>query len=96
MNIIIVVICAIIGSLAAAAIGWLDSGEPFDLRRFAKSFITAVIAGVVFASTFDYTKVLPLPMLIILAFLGGVGVDYMSKKAAGVLSIGKLSRPPTP
>ena len=41
------------GGLVAALLGWLESNEPFNPRKFGGSIIRALIAGAVFAAGYE-------------------------------------------
>ncbi len=84
MNIIWVAVSAFIGGLIAAALGWVDSGEPFAPRKFASSVVRAVIAAIVFAVAFNYSNHLS-PLDILYAFLGGAGVDCIGNRISGAI-----------
>lgn len=86
MDIIIVTGAAIVGAFLAAMLGWLESTEAFSSRKFARSVITAIISGITFAATYNYTQSVAMPMLVILAILGGVGIDTGAKKILGAVS----------
>jgi hypothetical protein len=80
---------ALAGGLVAALVGWLDSQEPFDGRKFGGSAIRSLIAAAVFAVGYqlsDGVNVLDL----FYAFLGGAGVDVLGNRIAGSLGNGNF------
>jgi len=82
-SIILIALC-VLGAITGVVKSWLESGEPFDNRRFAYLIIEALIAGIVASLTFvGITAVFPWTYL--LAFLAGLGIDvtgYLSVKVA--------------
>jgi hypothetical protein len=80
------------GGLAAALLGWLESGEPFNPRKFGGSVIRALVAGVIFAVGYhiaDSVSILDL----LYAFLGGAGVDVIGNRIAGKFGNGGFPMP---
>ena len=69
---------ALAGGLAAGALGWLRSGSPFDGRKFAASFLRAVLAGGATAGL--YAGVAPSIEGCIGAFAAGAGVDVIGHR----------------
>lgn len=82
MNIVWVAISAFVGALACSLLGFLDSQETFNARKFTASAIRAVIAGVGFAVAYQYTDSLT-TIDLGLAFLGGAGVDAGGNRLSG-------------
>jgi len=82
MEIFYVAVAAFGGGIAAAIMGWLDSGDVFIGRKFAASVVRALVAGGVFAV--GYTLVSSVTIMdIIIAFVAGAGVDVLGNRVAG-------------
>ncbi|MFW6125474.1 MAG: hypothetical protein ACOC58_00050 [Chloroflexota bacterium] len=82
MDILLVALAAFGGGVVSAALGWLESGEPFEARKFASSALRAFLAGAGFAAAYTFAG--PVAMLDILtAFLAGAGVDVLGNRLAG-------------
>jgi len=82
----------LLGGLVAALLGWLESGETFNPRKFGGSAIRALIAGVVFAAGYHLAS--PAGMLdLFYAFLGGAGVDVLGNRIAGKFGNGSFPLP---
>jgi len=80
-----VTLTAILGTLTAAVLGWLDSGEPFNGRKFASSILHAVVAGVVIVIGYSFrTSVDWFDYLIV--FLSGAGVDVTLNRISGAIA----------
>lgn len=81
MDVLIVALAAFAGGLIAAALGWLESQEPFEARKFTTSVLRAFVAGVAFGAAYTFTG--PVEILdIFAAFLAGAGVDVLGKRLA--------------
>jgi hypothetical protein len=92
MDRLYIALAGLSGGLAAALLGWLESGEPFNPRKFGGSVIRALVAGVVFAVGYQLangTSILDL----LYAFLGGAGVDVLGNRIAGKFGNGGFPLP---
>lgn len=84
-----VALAALLGGLAAAFAGWLESNETFDVRKFGSSAIRALIAGAVFAAGYELSG--PMSILdLFFAFLGGAGVDVLGNRISSKLGNGSF------
>jgi len=84
---LLLALAAVLGALFSATLGWLDSGELFNGRKFTSSILRAVIAGIVTAGGF--ITVGPEVVLLwdyFLAFLAGAGIDVFGNRIAGALT----------
>jgi len=99
MDKLYVAIAATVGGLVAALLGWLESNEPFNTRKFGGSAVRALIAGGIFAAGYEYSGAIGV-MDLFFAFLGGAGVDVIGNRVAGKLGNGSFpissgeSKPP--
>ena len=84
MEIIFIGVAAFLGGIVAALLGWTETNEAFDARKFCSSLIRAIIAGGVIAVAFNYSEITLLSFLI--AFLAGAGVDAGGNRIAGAIS----------
>lgn len=82
MNVAYVVVAAFVGALVAAVLGWITTEEPFNGRKFGASCLRALLAAAVFGATFSYVNQLH-PIDILIAFLGGAGVDVIGHRVSG-------------
>jgi len=82
---LILVLVTVAGAIAAAILGWAESGEPFNLRKFASSLGRAVIAGLLSSLIFQGVTEITV-WTIVLALLTGAGVDVIGHRGAGVLN----------
>ena len=79
-----IAVTAFMGAVVSATLGWLDSTEPFNPKKFGKSVIHAVVAGITFAIGYNYVP--PLNTLtLFIVFLGGAGVDVGLNRAEGAI-----------
>ena len=82
---IILIAITVIGALAVAILGWVESGEPFNLRKFGASMGRAFIGGLLAALIFEGT-VNPTIWTYVSAFLIGAGLDVTGHRIAGAYS----------
>ena len=77
-----VAIAALLGGLVSAGLGWLESKEPFDPRKFGGSAIRSLIAALIFVAGYSFSGSIGVIDLFY-AFLGGAGVDVIGNRLAG-------------
>ena len=81
---IYVALAAFSGGVLSALLGWLDSQEDFAPRKFARSMVAALLSGIGFALAYQGGETVGIRD-ILLAILGGSGVDVLSNRALGAL-----------
>lgn len=81
-NVLIVAAAAFAGGILSAVMGWLDSKEPFDARKFGKSIIASLLAGLVFAVK-EYVSSGDLTIDVLVALISGAGVDALANRGIG-------------
>ncbi len=84
-----VAIAALSGGLVAAGLGWLESKEPFDPRKFGGSAIRSLIAAVIFVAGYSFSDSIGI-LDLFYAFLGGAGVDVIGNRIAGKVGNGSF------
>jgi hypothetical protein len=87
-----IALVALLGGLVAAVLGWLESNEAFDARKFGGSAIRALIASIIFAVSYELSNSLT-GIDLLYAFLGGAGVDVLGNRIAGKLGNGSFPLP---
>ena len=92
MDRLYIALASLSGGLAAALLGWLESGEPFNPRKFGGSVIRALIAGSVFAVGYHLADGLSI-LDLLYAFLGGAGVDVLGNRIASKFGNGGFPMP---
>jgi hypothetical protein len=96
IQIFLLSILAVGGALFLAALGWLDSGEPFNGRKFASSILRAVVAGLIFAfSTYSGVDTILNGWMYVAAFLGGMGIDAAGNRISAAITVGNGTTKPT-
>jgi hypothetical protein len=93
MDRILIALLALSGGLFAALLGWLDSNEPFDPRKFGGSAIRSLVAALVFAVGYQLAQAQVTVLDLFIAFLGGAGVDAIGNRIAGKLGNGSWPLP---
>jgi hypothetical protein len=78
-------ITAVLGGLSAGVLGWLESGDQFDPRKFAGTIARSVISALVAFLGFQNVVEITVPMLVIL-FLAGMGVDFGGNTALKIIN----------
>ena len=53
MNTLYIALAALLGGIVTALLGWLESGEPFNPRKFGGSVIRSLIAAAIFAAGYQ-------------------------------------------
>ncbi len=90
-----IALASLSGGLVAALLGWLESGEPFNLRKFGGSVIRALIAGIIFAAGYQLSEHLGI-LDMFYAFLGGAGVDALGNRIGSKFGNGSFPMPKPP
>jgi hypothetical protein len=89
MDKLYIALAALLGGLVAALLGWLESSEAFNLRKFGGSAIRALFAGAVFAAGYMLSGTVGI-LDLFYAFLGGAGVDVIGNRIAGKFGNGSF------
>lgn len=95
MNVLFFVLLAFAGAIARALIGWLDSKEAFDVRKFGATVVRAAIAAAVWAigAGLDGTQ-LTVPTALS-AFVSGTALDITLNVIGTKLGNPQFPLPPT-
>lgn len=90
VEMLLLALAAVAGAIVAALLGWGESHEPFEPRKFLSSLGRAVIAAVIVTVT---ELLLPGNNVTVkdylYAFLVGGGVDVFGNRLAGAIGFGK-------
>ncbi len=89
MDKLYVAMAAFAGGLIAALLGWLESNESFNARKFGGSAVRALVAGAIFAAGYEYSSSVGI-LDLFYAFLGGAGVDVIGNRIAGKFGNGSF------
>jgi hypothetical protein len=89
MERLIIALVALLGGMVAALVGWLDSKEPFDERKFGGSAVRSLIAGIIFAVGYQLSDGVN-TLDLFYAFLGGAGVDVLGNRITSSLGNGNF------
>ncbi len=86
IELLLLLILTIVGTILSAVLGWAESGSPFNARKFWPSVARAAISAAVVFVGVNYGHTGPVTLLIyILAFLTGMGIDAGGNRLAGTL-----------
>ena len=83
-------VATLLGMLLNAVLGWVDSGEPFNPRKFVSSVLRGVVTalGIVVAFPATFPANVSIGFLQnVLAFLSGAGVDSLGHAVSSVTGI---------
>lgn len=75
MDKFLLVLVATFGGVLVSILGWLDSKEPFDAKKFAASFIRALFAGCAWALGYTIASGTLSVTDLIIALLSGTTFD---------------------
>lgn len=84
-----VALAAWLGGIIATVIGYLESKEKFDARKFGSGIFRAVIAAAIFAITYQFAGK-PEGVDYLYAFLAGAGVDVIGHRVATLCGNGSF------
>lgn len=87
-----VAIAALIGGLVSAGLGWLESKEPFDPRKFGGSAIRSLVAALIFVVGYSFSDSIGV-LDLFYAFLGGAGVDVIGNRISAKAGNGSFPLP---
>lgn len=85
MAIIYIALAAFVGGMLAAGLGYLESTEAFNPKKFGASAIRALVAGILFAAGYSLTGSSITALDILVAVVGGAGFDVLGNRAAGAV-----------
>jgi hypothetical protein len=78
-------LAAFAGGIVGSLLGWLDSQEAFNARKFILSVVHSLVAGIGYAYAYDYAA--PLTLVSIFgAFLIGAGFDAGLNRLEGAVA----------
>lgn len=92
MERIYLALAAMVGGIVVALLGFWDSKEPFDPRKFGASVLRSLIAGVIFAVGYNLAEQISV-LDLLWAFLSGTGFDVGVNRIAGALGNGSFPLP---
>jgi len=93
IQVIGIVVASVIGAIGTGLLGFLESDEPFNIRKFASNIIRGGIGGAFSAFGFSTVETVN-PWTYLAAFLIGAGFDVYGKRGAGVI-LGKKEEKPS-
>ncbi|HUW44746.1 MAG TPA: hypothetical protein VMW50_03030 [Dehalococcoidia bacterium] len=82
---ITLILLTVLGALFVAVLGWIESGEPFDFRKFAASIGRAILGGFLAALIFRDIEN-PDIWIYLVALLTGAGVDVAGHRLSGAIN----------
>jgi hypothetical protein len=93
LQLVLLIGLSMLGGGVSAYLGWADSGEPWDTRKFGASLLRSLIGAATSALTFQGTVTVDV-FVCLSAFLIGAGVDVLGKRAQSVIQSKPASEAP--
>lgn len=82
-ELLILAAVSVLGAIISATLGWLESSEPFDARKYLSSIIRGILSGLVVFIGYQYVNLDTItPFDYVLALLMGAGVDVIGHRTA--------------
>lgn len=96
LQIALLVVAGIVGTLVSIALGWSESTEPFDIKKFISSFIRGAIAAVIYVvgAYALSTDVTAWDYIIVAIF--SAGFDVLVKRGQGAVATKQAQAIPKP
>lgn len=85
IEILLLVLSAVAGAAVASALGWSESTESFNAKKFASSLIRGAVGAVILVLGYQYVVAIE-PWDYILVFFGGAGFEVTVKRAQGAIT----------
>lgn len=85
MLVVYIGIAALVGGIVNGLLGWLNTTDPFVLRKFLSSVIASVLGAAIIAISFDLSGTSNLVASLFVAFLSGAGVSAGTSRVAGAI-----------
>ncbi|MBA7627054.1 hypothetical protein ES703_34515 [subsurface metagenome] len=86
IQLILLLIAAILGAIVSSLLGWAESNEAFNARKFMPSIVRAAIAAVAVFLTVTYIDIGAVTLVTYVAvFLSGMGIDAGGNRISGTL-----------
>lgn len=93
LELLVLLMLAAAGAITNALLGWAESGQSFDARKFIPSLIRAGISAiVVFLGTIVVDVESVTIIMYVGAFLSGMGIDTAGNRIAGIFGKQKFSQ----
>jgi|WetSurMetagenome_2_1015567.scaffolds.fasta_scaffold665689_1 hypothetical protein len=87
IEMVTIAVLAVIGAILAAALGWFESTDPFDGRKFVATVIRGSFGALVLALTTFIDPTIPATVATYLAaLLAGAGFDVLLKRGYSALT----------
>lgn len=85
VNLIVIALVAFLGGITTALLGWSESSTPWNWKKFSSSVIRSLVGGVAISAAMNYSGATA-PIIYMLAFLSGAGVEVGGNRIAGAIA----------
>ncbi|MDD5060877.1 MAG: hypothetical protein PHN44_01155 [Candidatus Marinimicrobia bacterium] len=82
MDKFLIILAAFVGGFISALLGYFDSGEPFDVKKFGKSVIVCLVNAIIWAVK-SYVASGDLATDMAMAFSSSITLDVLYNRATG-------------
>jgi len=80
-----VALASFLGGITVALLGWLEASSPWNWKKFSSSVVRSLVGAVVITVATDYSGAAT-PIIYLIAFLSGAGVEVGGNRIAGAIS----------
>jgi len=85
INLIGIALAAFVGGITTALLGWSEASTPWNWKKFSSSVIRSLVGAVAIAAAMDYSGATA-PIVYLVAFLSGGGVEVGGNRVAGAIT----------
>ena len=85
INLIGIALAAFLGGITTALLGWSEASTPWNWKKFSSSVVRSLVGAVAIAAAMDYSGATA-PIIYLLAFLSGAGVEVGGNRVAGAIT----------
>lgn len=85
INILGVAAAAFLGGMLVALIGWTESSDTWNWKKFIASVARSLIGAVAMAAAWDYSGATT-PIIYLLAAISGAGIEVGGNRIAGAVA----------
>ena len=85
INLVGIAVAAFLGGITTALLGWSEASNPWNWKKFSSSVIRSLVGAVAIAAAMDYSGATA-PIIYLLAFLSGAGVEVGGNRIAGAIT----------
>jgi len=85
INLVGIAVAAFLGGITTALLGWSEANTPWNWKKFSSSVVRSLVGAAAIAAAMDYSGATA-PIIYLVAFLSGAGVEVGGNRVAGAIS----------